>query len=94
MHDDDDGRRMAVCRVEQHSGSSAEPVMGVVTFHKLMNGHVAIDVELSGFDTDNEHTLHGFHIHQTGDTGDGCRLANGHYNPHSRDHGAPSDVNR
>ena len=27
--------------------------------------------------------FHGFHIHAVGDTGDGCKAAGGHYNPHT-----------
>ncbi|KAF1761186.1 hypothetical protein GCK72_009440 [Caenorhabditis remanei] len=37
---------------------------------------------------------HGFHIHEKGDTGNGCLSAGGHYNPHKLSHGAPDDSNR
>jgi Cu-Zn family superoxide dismutase len=37
---------------------------------------------------------HGFHIHQYGDLGDGCKSAGAHYNPHKKTHGAPTDVER
>ncbi|CAL2036810.1 unnamed protein product [Caenorhabditis brenneri] len=37
---------------------------------------------------------HGFHIHEKGDTGNGCLSAGAHYNPHKLSHGAPDDSNR
>ncbi|CAP29582.2 Protein CBR-SOD-4 [Caenorhabditis briggsae] len=37
---------------------------------------------------------HGFHIHEKGDTGNGCLSAGSHYNPHKLSHGAPDDSNR
>ncbi|CAJ0578456.1 unnamed protein product, partial [Mesorhabditis spiculigera] len=38
--------------------------------------------------------LHGFHIHEKGDLGDGCLATGAHYNPHKMTHGAPTDSNR
>jgi Cu-Zn family superoxide dismutase len=35
---------------------------------------------------------HGFHIHEKGDLGDGCKAAGGHFNPHGLEHGAPGLV--
>ncbi|KAE9415214.1 hypothetical protein Angca_010304 [Angiostrongylus cantonensis] len=35
--------------------------------------------------------LHGIHIHEIGDLGNGCLNARGHYNPTNNPHGAPSD---
>lgn len=37
---------------------------------------------------------HGFHIHQFGDHTNGCTSTGGHYNPESKEHGAPTDDNR
>jgi Cu-Zn family superoxide dismutase len=37
---------------------------------------------------------HGFHIHQFGDTTNGCASTGGHYNPKGVNHGAPSDAVR
>uniref|UniRef100_A0A0N4WYM8 Superoxide dismutase n=1 Tax=Haemonchus placei TaxID=6290 RepID=A0A0N4WYM8_HAEPC len=38
--------------------------------------------------------LHGFHIHEKGDLGNGCLAAGAHFNPHKMMHGAPEDSNR
>ena len=54
-------------------------------------GPVTIEVQLSGYDTEDEFDLHGFHVHETGDISDGCGSAGGHYNPDENMHGAPDD---
>lgn len=36
--------------------------------------------------------MHGFHIHESGDTSEGCASMGGHYDPHgTRRHGGPHD---
>ncbi|MFH4977920.1 hypothetical protein AB6A40_004629 [Gnathostoma spinigerum] len=37
---------------------------------------------------------HGFHVHQYGDTTNGCISAGAHYNPFNKTHGGPSDETR
>ncbi|KAK5974818.1 Superoxide dismutase [Trichostrongylus colubriformis] len=51
-------------------------------------------VKLNGTVSGLKPGLHGFHIHEKGDLGDGCVAAAGHFNPHKMMHGAPDDSNR
>ncbi|EAL66712.1 superoxide dismutase [Dictyostelium discoideum AX4] len=37
---------------------------------------------------------HGMHVHEFGDTSNGCISAGDHYNPLHREHGSPLDVER
>nr|AUF82047.1 sod [Cryptophlebia leucotreta granulovirus] len=37
---------------------------------------------------------HGLHIHEYGDTTNGCSSAGEHLNPHHKNHGAPQDLDR
>ncbi|CAB4064482.1 SOD1 [Lepeophtheirus salmonis] len=38
--------------------------------------------------------LHGFHIHEVGDTSNECKGAGSHFNPHEKTHGAPQSESR
>ncbi|KAL6728638.1 hypothetical protein Aduo_010392 [Ancylostoma duodenale] len=38
--------------------------------------------------------LHGFHVHETGDLGNGCLASGPHYNPTNMVHGGPMDTIR
>jgi len=68
-------------------------VEGTVAF--VQKGErVEVSVELSGFDTNDVNTKHGFHIHADSDLSESCSGAGGHYNPTNKTHGAPTDTNR
>lgn len=54
------------------------------------SGMVRVTGSLSGLTPG----LHGFHIHALGDLEGGCTSATGHFNPMSRQHGAPTASNR
>ncbi|XP_044263391.1 superoxide dismutase [Cu-Zn]-like [Tribolium madens] len=52
------------------------------------------EVKIEGVITGLPKGKHGFHIHEKGALGDGCKAAGGHFNPDKKDHGAPEDAVR
>jgi Cu-Zn family superoxide dismutase len=50
--------------------------------------HVRITGTISGLTSG----WHGFHVHMTGDIGDDCKNAAGHFNPDNADHGSRCQV--
>ena len=52
--------------------------------------NTTISISLTGFDTADSYTQHGFHIHEANDLSTGCNTLGGHYNPMSVNHGAPT----
>ena len=58
------------------------------------SSNITISVNLTGFEVSTTPSKHGFHVHEHGELGNSCSDAGGHYNPHGKTHGAPSDVNR
>jgi len=63
---------------------------GTVTFEQK-NGVTTVYGDLHNLDP---LSSRGFHIHQFGDLSDGCLSAGPHFNPFSKNHGAPSDAER
>ena len=57
---------------------------GTVTFHQCSDQHTTITVNLIGFEPNK---LIGFHIHEFGDTQNGCESMGSHYNPFHKNHG-------
>jgi len=51
---------------------------------------VEISYDITGLQSN---SLHGFHIHQSGDLTDNCESLCSHYNPHNKQHGGLYDVN-
>ena len=54
-----------------------DPVYGSLTLVETSQG-VYIRGKILGL----EKGLHGFHVHAVGDTGNNCKAAGGHFNPH------------
>ncbi|CAL9042322.1 unnamed protein product [Musa banksii] len=62
-------------------------VEGVVTLVQEDNGPTTVNVRVTGLTPG----LHGFHLHEYGDTTNGCISTGAHFNPNKMTHGAPED---
>jgi Cu-Zn family superoxide dismutase len=62
-------------------------VEGVVTLTQDDNGPTTVNVRITGLTPG----PHGFHLHQYGDTTNGCISTGPHFNPDGKTHGAPED---
>jgi len=65
-------------------------VEGVVTLLQEDSGPTKVSVKITGLAPGK----HGFHLHQFGDTTNGCISTGPHFNPEGKNHGAPDDNNR
>ena len=55
---------------------------------------MTVIISLAGFNTEDEVTMHGFHVHTDGNVDASCSDAGGHYNPENKKHGAPDAAER
>ncbi|CAN4119422.1 unnamed protein product [Withania somnifera] len=62
-------------------------VEGVVTLSQDDDGPTTVKVRITGLTPG----LHGFHLHEYGDTTNGCMSTGAHFNPNKLTHGAPGD---
>ncbi|OMO84380.1 hypothetical protein CCACVL1_10842 [Corchorus capsularis] len=69
-------------------GTSA--VEGVVTLTQEDDGPTTVNVRITGLTPG----PHGFHLHEYGDTTNGCMSTGAHFNPNNMTHGAPEDETR
>lgn len=75
----------AVCKLE------GDVVTGSVNFTQDVGGGV---VTVTGQVTGLTPGKHGFHVHEFGDYTGGCTSTGSHFNPFSKNHGAPGDADR
>ena len=54
----------------------------------FQNAEIRLSVTLEGFDTNNQHIKHGFHVHEGDDIEEACQNAGEHYNPTNNTHGS------
>ena len=66
--------------------------MSMATKHEISPDMplISIDYNISGL---KQNSLHGFHIHESGDLRSGCDSLCSHYNPHNNKHGDLHDAN-
>lgn len=62
-------------------------VEGVVTLTQEDDGPTTVNVRVTGLTPG----PHGFHLHEYGDTTNGCISTGAHFNPNKMTHGAPED---
>ncbi|KAK8957223.1 hypothetical protein KSP39_PZI000644 [Platanthera zijinensis] len=62
-------------------------VEGVVTLTQEQDGPTTVNVRITGLTPG----AHGFHLHEFGDTTNGCISTGAHFNPENLTHGAPED---
>ncbi|PAV91864.1 hypothetical protein WR25_15617 [Diploscapter pachys] len=79
----------ATATIYQVSGGVANEPIGKLYFIEN-NGRLTINGSLTGLPPGS----HGFHIHETGSTDQGCAAAGAHYNPMQMNHGGPNDMIR
>jgi len=71
---------------------TGDKVKGTITLTQEDYGSdTVIAYNLTGLDAS---AKRGFHVHTSGDLSKGCASAGAHFNPFSKDHGAPTDDNR
>nr|AOL57113.1 SOD [Chrysodeixis includens nucleopolyhedrovirus]AOL57254.1 SOD [Chrysodeixis includens nucleopolyhedrovirus]QGW49242.1 SOD [Chrysodeixis includens nucleopolyhedrovirus]QGW49382.1 SOD [Chrysodeixis includens nucleopolyhedrovirus]QGW49522.1 SOD [Chrysodeixis includens nucleopolyhedrovirus] len=66
-------------------------VSGQVSFLQESPEHL---LKITGYILNLPKGLHGFHVHEFGDTSNGCTSAGEHFNPTGMAHGAPSSAVR
>ncbi|ABF47443.1 SOD [Clanis bilineata nucleopolyhedrovirus] len=66
-------------------------VTGKIVFEQKDPRHL---LKISGYIMNLPKGLHGFHVHEFGDTSNGCTSAGEHFNPTLSDHGAPNSLIR
>ena len=66
-------------------------IKGIVKFKETIDNLVLVDVNLEGFEPN---TIHGFHVHESGDLTSGCDSMCAHFNPYNQTHGGREDLIR
>lgn len=66
-------------------------IKGSVEFEETSNNLVLVKVNLHGFEPN---SIHGFHVHESGDLTQGCDSLCAHFNPYNQTHGGRDDIIR
>lgn len=63
---------------------NGEKIKGIVNFEEISNEQVLVKINLEGFEPN---SIHGFHVHESGDISSGCDSMCAHFNPYNVSHG-------
>lgn len=63
-------------------------IKGTVNFEEVNRDQVLVKINLEGFEP---RTIHGFHVHESGDLTSGCDSMCNHFNPYNVEHGGRND---
>ncbi|CAH1802886.1 unnamed protein product [Owenia fusiformis] len=77
----------ARCDIISNPAGAPYNLSGAVHFKQIPNESTQIKYDILGFDTTDNVTKHGLHVHVYGDIVDGCQNAWGHFNPMKTTHG-------
>lgn len=76
----------AIAFFDKNSSFNSAQIYGKITFHQCSSDHkTIIKFNLHGIEPN---TVHGIHIHKSGDLTKGCESLCEHYNPYKRLHGS------
>jgi len=67
---------------------NGEKIKGIVNFEETNNNLVKVKINLEGFEPN---SIHGFHVHESGDLSSGCNSMCAHFNPFNHPHGGRND---
>lgn len=70
---------------------NGEKIKGIVNFEEISNELVLVKINLEGFEPN---SIHGFHVHESGDLTSGCDSMCAHFNPFNVSHGGRNDIIR
>ena len=87
---DQENRLCAIVRLVPHDASKANVTGELRIMQDGPQGPSHVTGRLYGL----REGLHGFHVHEKGDTRDGCTSAGAHYNPTNMHHGGKNDDER
>ena len=70
---------------------NGEKIKGTVNFEETQDDKVKVKINLEGFEPN---SIHGFHVHESGDLTSGCDSMCAHFNPFNVLHGGRNDITR
>ena len=70
------------------TNTNINTIKGTVLFEEIPNDLINVIIDLTGFEPN---SIHGFHVHESGDLSKGCDSMCAHFNPFNSTHGGRKD---